>query len=849
MSDGSMRRSVHLRSCSVVGAAVLLLLTFTLAWYRFLNLPRSFNSDHLYCLHFCDDLIHGRDLRGWHLPAAPYLFPDILLLCAMRLLTSDVAGVFLLYSSLYYLLLFAVLWAIFRQVGLSRGEAFPTAALGLTLLLAACFHPDYGVRCLLLMYPGNHMGCLLVGLGVAALVLRTLQRGFHWLSAMLLVLAAGLGGFSDQLLIVQLLVPIGSTVALLALCRLVSRRRAVGTTFLLALAAVGAMSKQMVLTWLGLVPMHLQPALRKPGIDALKQLAVTFWAAFHNQPLMLTVFVLHMAAALTVSLLWMRRCRCSIGVEADPEGADRDARRNGPAIVFVALVLLLAPLSNAGALMIANMVSCSTLDRYLYTWLLLPFLFIALWPRLLPWRATARLAPAAVIGVVLVRLFTFPDAVFLDRFSLRYPPLARALDDMVRKHGRLRGFGHYWSAREMHYLTCEHVEVLPTLPWGQPWFHGYNPNAFLLDDRRDPTVPDYHFAIVPTSGNTEVDAEQILARFGKPAEIIAAGEYEIWRYDRMVNRHLDLFLRTQAAQRLVEQKPFVRPYQPAILAHPKRNLTSWNARGNVQLQRDATLTIRFEKPVAGRMIDIAANYADEYLLWFYREGRKLGKTRVSAVAWNGAEIAYCEPGLQSRLVEVPEACRPDGFDEVRVTPLGRSQHFAIGHFLVFDEWIPYRSGRANPGDRYHRYEGERMSQIDSAEVATVADASASAGQARQATAAFQGYLAYGPYLPLPAGRYRIDFSLKIEDNSFAETIATIDASAFGGWQTLQARRLRGCDFTSANQYQIFSLTFDVAEELDLVEYRVLVGGKTKATFDYVDVTRLPPERTSETCEP
>lgn len=844
MSDGSTRRQPLWRACAgSLAAALLLVLAFTLAWYRFLNLPLSFNSDQLYCLHFCDDLLNGRDLRGWHLPAAPYLFPDMLLLCALKLLTSHLAGILLLYSAAYYLLLLVVLCVLFLQLGCSRSEAFTAAALGLSLLLAVCCHPDYAVRCLLLLYPGNHMGCLLVGLGVAAFILRTLQIGCHWLSAVLVGLAGGLGGLSDHLLIVQFLMPIGSAVLFLALFRLVSLRRAFGAMLLLATVTALAMCKRIVLSALGLVPMQMQPAFRKPNMTAIEEFTSAFWAVCHNQPLVLSVLALNVLAALTMSLFWMWNCR------REKATTDSDTRRDDPAIVFVALLLLLAPLSNAAALITANMVNLSTLDRYLYTWLMLPFLFIALWPRLLPWRPAARLVPIAVFAVVLLRLLTFPDAFALDRFDTRYPPLARALDDMVRKHGRLRGFAHYWSAREMCYLTREHVEVLPTLPWGQPWFHGYNPNAFLPDDRLDLTVPDYHFTIVPTNGNIGIDAAQILARYGKPAEIIAIEGYEIWRYDRLDNRQLDLFLRAQVAQRLVEHKPFVGPCQPAVLACPKRNLTPWNARGNVQLRREEPLTIRFDKPVTGHMIDLAANYADEYLLSFFRDGKKLSETRVSAVAWNGAEIAYSTPGLQSRLVQIPEACHPSGFDEVRVAPLGRSQQFAIGHFLVFDEWIPYRSSPARPGEKYHRYEGEQMSRLDSPEVMTVADTSASAGQVRQASAAFAGYLAYGPYLPLSPGRYRIDFALKIEDNTSNQTVATIDASAFGGWQTLQVHPLRGSDFTSINQYQIFSLTFDVEEERDLVEYRVFVAGKTKVALDYVEVTRLSPDRTSEMCEP
>jgi hypothetical protein len=142
-----------------------------------------------------------------------------------------------------------------------------------------------------------------------------------------------------------------------------------------------------------------------------------------------------------------------------------------------------------------------------------------------------------------------------------------------------------------------------------------------------------------------------------------------------------------------------------------------------------------------------------------------------------------------------------------------------------------------------------MSRPDSEEVTTIADASASAGHARQATAGFQGCMAFGPYLPLPPGRYRVEFALKVDDNTSTDTVATIDAYAFAGQQRLQVRPLRGSDFSSANQYQVFSFTFDAEEELDLVEYRVIVPGSTKVTLDYVDVTRLTSEKSAEACEP
>ncbi len=210
---------------------------------------------------------------------------------------------------------------------------------------------------------------------------------------------------------------------------------------------------------------------------------------------------------------------------------------------------------------------------------------------------------------------------------------------------------------------------------------------------------------------------------------------------------------------------------------------------------------------------------------------------MPAVEWTGAEKAYCKPGLQSRLVQVPSACRAAGFNEVRIQPLGGSEHFALGHFLVFDEWIPNQTGWERRHDPYRRYEGEKLCHPDSPAVTTIQDPSASNGQAQRADATFEGCLAYGPYTILSPGRYRADFFLKVEDNTSTDVVATIDSCAFGGEQILHFRPLRGVDFPAANQYAVFSFNFDADDELDLVEFRVAVHAKAKVTLDYIDVTR------------
>jgi len=154
------------------------------------------------------DILHGRDMQGWHLPAAPYIFPDMVLVFACSALTSNITAIFVLYQALYYGLLLAVLMAILRGLGFPRRESFIIGGLSVTFLLAAHFEPVYVNRSLPMFHPGNHMGCLLVGLGVIAFILRAVRNGYGWLSAALFAAVCVLSGFSDQLLFVQCFVPV-----------------------------------------------------------------------------------------------------------------------------------------------------------------------------------------------------------------------------------------------------------------------------------------------------------------------------------------------------------------------------------------------------------------------------------------------------------------------------------------------------------------------------------------------------------------------------------------------------------------------------------------------------------------
>src|SRR5262249_42173052 len=151
--------------------------------------------------------------------------------------------------------------------------------------------------------------------------------------------------------------------------------------------------------------------------------------------------------------------------QSDAQAASVSAREPGlnrPAILLLALILLFAPAVNTAALIATATSHEAALLRYLHTCWLVPFLCVVLWSHLLPGRPS-RFIPLAVLAVVAFRMATFPHALRADRYTTRYTPLAQAIDDMVQKHGPMRGFSEYWRARELRYLTRYGVRVVPIL--------------------------------------------------------------------------------------------------------------------------------------------------------------------------------------------------------------------------------------------------------------------------------------------------------------------------------------------------------------------------------------------------
>jgi hypothetical protein len=855
---------------------LLLPVAILFAVHRYLLCGASFNSDNLYCASFCRDVLAGRTLRGWHLPGAPYLFPDIALLLPCQALSDNVVVVFAAYGLAFYGLLAAALAWLGRQAGLGRRPAVAAAGAGTLLLAATLLGEVYYPRAVLASHPGNHLGAILLGLALLGLLAGAVRRGRWGLApAALLVAGGGLGGVSDKLLFVQFLAPAGLALLLLAARRAVPLRLAALTAGLLAAALVLALALRAGLAGLGFHLLRVEGDFGDPLRPEMGVCLRTLWASISRQTTLHVLGPVYLAAALVLALVSPRGVADQKAegrrqkAETRGRGSEFSSRGPsscllpsaycllpsgpGPAPAFVGLTLLLIPACNLAAVVAAGMTTNPALDRYVLACYLLPFLTLGLLLRLLPWRPAR--AGAALLGVWACAAAVWHAGRLLpgvspQEFAVANPPLARALVELAGRRGPLYGLGSFWAARHLTYLTGGRAVVACVHDATGPWFHADNPDRFLHPDPRDLRLPEYRFVVVAGEKGQGMDLDPVVAEhvFGTPRRRLAVDGREIWLYDRLEHEALRRFLLARLAERARRCLPWQGPQAPACLSRPRDNLTPPDAARVVPLEAGGALDVRFPGRVTGPVIDFAAGAPDHYLLTFSLQGRDVGRLHVPSVPWAGA--AYGPAGLQARLLAVPAALRAAGWDRVQVRPLGAGKDFRVGHLLVYQQDLPPGTLTPPPG-RPRRYEGEDLFTPLDPDASRAADPAASNGGARRAPASFAGTVSFGPYTYLAPGRYRVDFALAAEGDGSAGKVAEIDVLV-GGRDVVVRRELTGEDFPGPGRYARHSLLVDSPGGLDLAEFRLSSAGRIALRLDYVEVTPLSPEPlpagTAEACE-
>jgi hypothetical protein len=673
----------------LAAAAVLLLC------YDFLGDSGAFNSDHLFCSALCRDILHGADLRGWHFPGAPYLFPDVFLLLGCQALAPNLVAELVGYCFVFFGLMLAVVFWLARVLGLPGRRALVAAAAGLALLLAAHVAPAYHGRTMLLGHPGNHVGAVLIGLLLLTLTARSLRCGWGPATTTAFVLAGALGIASDKLVAVQFLAPLALALFVLTRRGLLTWRQLGGQALIQAAAVVLGLVLRAALPWLGFFLLGVENDFHRPHWNDLPFMLRYLGHCIADQSLLCAFLPLFLVTAyLVAASRWPRSPKTvsasDLAGQDDLRGLVQRWRGRGDAVVLLAaLTFLLCPVCNLLALFATGLGRNPAVDRYTLPCYLLPFLGTALLWHLLPGRksrvAAIALQTFALLWVVRQAAVILPgwDP---QRFAVPYPPLARALDRLVEQRGPMRGLAGYWPARYLEFLTRHHVPIVALENGGTPYFHADNPSHYLGDTSTDLALPAYRFLVVQPK-NPATPAPKVLEdHFGTPAEKVVVDGDEIWLYERIESPRLDAFLRARLAERARRLVPWTAPEAPACLARPKANFTANDARGLVHLGPGQRLEVRFARPVCGPVLDFAAGAADCFRLELYRGEERQGVLAVPAISWTGA--TYGPPGIQSRLLPIPAEAQARGFDRIAVLATRPNPAASVAHVLVYDQDLP-----------------------------------------------------------------------------------------------------------------------------------------------------------------
>ena len=99
-------------------------------------------------------------------------------------------------------------------------------------------------------------------------------------------------------------------------------------------------------------------------------------------------------------------------------------------------------------------------------------------------------------------------------------------------------------------------------------------------------------------------------------------------------------------------------------------------------------------------------------------------------------------------------------------------------------------------------------------------------------------MVFGPYdTTYGQGHHTAQFKLMVDNNSGSDVVATLDVVTGYGGNVLATRQVRRSDFTSANQWQTFTLQFD-NPCFGTFEARVWWAGNANLKFAQLTITPL-----------
>lgn len=477
-----------------------------------------YHADLLYLPLLYADWARGLNLVSWHLPPAPYFFPDLALYFALRtaLPRDDLA--LLAFGLAQYLIFTLGLCFLANQMLPQAYGAARVALIVLAAILFVKFIPGLQSYSQMIFVSSHHFGVVATTPWILALVYPAQGDRFDQTRVIVAGGLAFLLSASDSLFVVQVLIPLCG--ALLGLgwrtpCWLGVKRHLI-VVGELALAATAGWVVSYLFVWTS-PPIHPATSLTD-SLAGFGRLGATLGLEADAHPLHIVLAILFLAGCLGTLIVNLRCDR------------DRGAQTTDSAPVYFALFFVIGVPLNVAAIVFSG----AFLDGAGLRYFLPLIIFSAWWGFPFLWRLPARRIPAwldpATRLALLLGIPFLAGTVNWSQFGLGlatpyYPARARCVDELADQYGVRFGVADYWQAKPISVWSQRGVRVVQVTRELKPYFW-INNTAWYAGE------PE--FAIVDTSrpvnDDWRLDETFLISRYGQPDEVFQCGADRILLY-------------------------------------------------------------------------------------------------------------------------------------------------------------------------------------------------------------------------------------------------------------------------------------------------------------------------------
>lgn len=485
---------------AITAAAVLLLAAASNQFFI-----EYINSDFLYGFEAAKNLLATQSLAGQNFPAAPYFFPDLLIVLLLSWIASNLAISHFVYSILFLSVYLYVVYQLLRSSGLAKTVSHWGALFALISYFSIIPTGLYFLR----DWPLSHQTTLLITLFLLQYYLRYRDHHIHYWA---IFIGSFLCFISDKILFVQMMVPLSIILLKDYYDRYISLQdlsRWLG--IFLIVFITGAFANEMLAKYFS-ISFSLDASLyRIRKITLIADTIQHVWQLIKNNILEEKTFYFFISSYVVISCLLLFKIKRS------------------STLANIILFLIISPIINLILAILAGKITDSGHLRYIETFYMYPSILLALLC-MHYWQIHRQIAWVMVVMMMLnLGVFFKYNHDLLKTFSLKppYNDSVRCMDDLKKRYHLTSGVAEYWSVRSIRMLSKTHIS-LSQVDWGFHLINLIDHQRYFYADLHKKIPLTYQFIIV-----NQISKDAIQQAVGRPDDILYCPKLEVWLYQKV----------------------------------------------------------------------------------------------------------------------------------------------------------------------------------------------------------------------------------------------------------------------------------------------------------------------------